>query len=374
MTTSTTTTTTTTARQGAAAGEGAARRPGTGPGRSRDGGLRWCPACGDEASSYGPGPRGRPDAACPRCRALERHRFLSLVLDGLAPRLALASLVVDVAPSRPVAQQLRRLCPQGYLGVDFDPGADGRAVDVRASLTDLPLADGSADLLVAYHVLEHVPDDAAAMREVARVLKPGGLALLQVPWAPGRATDEDPDAPADERVRRFGQADHVRMYGHDVEDRLRAAGLDVARMTPVDWLGDEGAALMHLWPEESSWVVTPTTSADGVGRHRGVLAGGTSPGGLAGALVRARATTAEAAARRAEAEEQGDVVRRDLAAARARVARLEDEVRAARKESARWQRAYERLRGRLPVRVAAGAVRGARGLGRAVGALRGASR
>jgi SAM-dependent methyltransferase len=88
------------------------------------------------------------------------------------------------------------------------------------------------------HVLEHVPDDAAAMRELARVLRPDGLAVVMVP-AHGdlEVTDEDPSAGEDERLRRFGQADHVRRYGTDLRERLGAAGFDV---TVVDYLARLG--------------------------------------------------------------------------------------------------------------------------------------
>ena len=69
-------------------------------------------------------------------------------------------------------------------------------------------------------MLEHVPDDCAAMREIARVLSPRGIALLEVPIKVGVATEEDPSATPEERTRRFGQNDHVRWYGDDFDARL----------------------------------------------------------------------------------------------------------------------------------------------------------
>src|SRR5262249_12426105 len=78
------------------------------------------------------------------------------------------------------------------------------------------------------HVLEHVPDDRRAMREFYRVLKPGGWAILLVPITVER-TFEDPAVvdPA-ERLRLFGQEDHVRRYGPDYGDRLSEAGFAVS--------------------------------------------------------------------------------------------------------------------------------------------------
>ena len=129
------------------------------------------------------------------------------------------------------------------------------------SLTDIPLRDDSVDLMVCYHVLEHIPDDRAAMREMARVLSPGGLALVQVPFRPGTVTDEDPDAPEEERVRRFGQADHVRYYGDDFEDRLVEAGLAFQRVTPRSLLGDDMCDWLRLGPHQMVWIVRSSSKA-----------------------------------------------------------------------------------------------------------------
>jgi SAM-dependent methyltransferase len=108
---------------------------------------------------------------------------------------------------------------------------------VAADLERLPFEDASFDRVLCVHVLEHVRDDAAALLELHRILRPGGEALIMVPLY-GDATDEDPDAPADERVRRFGQADHVRLYGAaDLRARIEQAGLqprvDRVRATPA---------------------------------------------------------------------------------------------------------------------------------------------
>jgi SAM-dependent methyltransferase len=100
-----------------------------------------------------------------------------------------------------------------------------RVVDLQR----LDLPDAEFDWVVCSHVLEHIHDDRAAMREMHRVLRSGGSLVLQVPMF-GEHTVEDPTItdPA-ERLARFGQQDHVRMYGRDVLDRLRAAGFDVDR-------------------------------------------------------------------------------------------------------------------------------------------------
>lgn len=309
--------------------------------------ARWCPSCHRDVEQFRPGPSGRPDATCPHCGAHERHRFLALLLEGLSPSLSGASVVLDIAPSRQMTKQLRRLSPCGYFSMDFDPAADGRPVDLRASMTDLPLPDASVDFMVCYHVLEHVPDDAAAMAEISRVLKPGGLALIQVPWRPGRETDEDPSAPVEERIRRFGQADHVRYYGRDFDDRLRRGGLDVTRMTPLAMLGKRGCALMRLVEEEAVWAVRRAAKDEGVLVPHDGLAGG-SIAFLARLVLEQRAAQERS---RESARVSAVALSREVDGLRGEVETARAQAAQQRSEAARWRAAYERLLGRRPVRA-----------------------
>ena len=216
---------------------------------------RYCPVCRNlvRLRNFKPGPNGRPHASCPRCRSLERHRFLAVLVSTLKPAIGTVGTLLDVAPSPQTSDILAGLLPERHLRLDL--GLDGRRVDVLASLTDLPLADDSVDLLFCYHVLEHIPDDRAAMREIARVLAPEGLALVQVPIRFGTVTDEDVDTTPAERLERFGQRDHVRWYGDDFEDRLQEAGLTFQRVTPVEVLGADTCAWLRLSEEEPVWIV-----------------------------------------------------------------------------------------------------------------------
>ena len=257
--------------------------------------LRVCTVCGAVCDRFGPGPGGhRQDACCRACGALERHRFLVLVAAGLTAATKGEGILLDVAPMSATAPLLKTSALAGYLAMDFDPKADNRIVDVVASLTDAPVPDSSVALLVCMHVLEHIPDDAAAMREIARVLSSAGIAVIQVPHRSGVPTDEDPSAGPAERLRRFGQADHVRYYGDDFEDRLRAAGLTVTVITPGDVVEPRVMGLLGLLPDETFWLCTRPEGgpADPAATLRAAL-----PDAFAAVLTRSAATTLRERAR-----------------------------------------------------------------------------
>jgi SAM-dependent methyltransferase len=202
----------------------------------------------------------RPRAMCPNCRCYERHRVTALVIDSLARQLDGARLVIDVAPSPVLAPILRTATGGLYLSTDFDPAADRRDVMMQADLTRLPLPDGSVDVLFCSHVLEHIPDDAAALAEIRRVLSAHGVAFVVVPFRHG-PTDEDPLATPDERIRRFGQADHVRAYGDDIDDRMRAAGLGASAATSIDLFGADRVHRYGLLADERFWFVSTSVAA-----------------------------------------------------------------------------------------------------------------
>jgi SAM-dependent methyltransferase len=185
----------------------------------------YCPCCDSNVLRFLPyGNPPRPNAACPLCGAKERHRLIVLylrertnLLDGQPKR------ILHIAPERPIERLFRSAPRVEYLSADlFDPLAM-----VKMDICNIQYPDASFDAIYCSHVLEHVPDDRRAMREFHRVLAPNGWAILQVPIT-AKATFEDPSVtdPAD-RLRIFGQADHVRRYGPDYVHRLREAGFDV---------------------------------------------------------------------------------------------------------------------------------------------------
>jgi SAM-dependent methyltransferase len=100
--------------------------------------------------------------------------------------------------------------------------------DVRGDLTAAPFRADAFDAVLCVHVLEEIPDDRRALRELARVLKPGAWAVISVPIRLDRPTFEDPNVTTpQERERAFGEPAHVRVYGSDLRDRIEACGFRV---------------------------------------------------------------------------------------------------------------------------------------------------
>ncbi|MBV5335708.1 class I SAM-dependent methyltransferase, partial [bacterium] len=186
-------------------------------------GMLHCPICGLWARRFPPfGLGGRRNAVCPGCGSLERHRFVWLYLLRRTRLLVPRRAVLHTAPEPCLEGPLRRRHGRGYVSVDaFNPHADR-----QAELTALPFADAAFDAVLSSHVLEHVPDDRAALREIARVLKPNGVAVVLFPYDPHTPTAEDPtiDTPA-KRLAAYGHPYHYRIYGYDVASRFADAGL-----------------------------------------------------------------------------------------------------------------------------------------------------
>lgn len=180
-----------------------------------------CPCCGGHFRKLITH-RGVPDVRCPRCGSMERHRLLWLYLQQRTDLVTRHHRVLHMAPETAIQRLLRKLPNIDYVSADLA----SPLADVHCDLQSLPFEDGSFDVVICNHVLEHIPDDRRAMTELARVTAPGGFALLMCPIAADRATTlEDPSVKTSEdALRVYSQEDHVRLYGADYCDRLEAAG------------------------------------------------------------------------------------------------------------------------------------------------------
>jgi SAM-dependent methyltransferase len=164
-----------------------------------------------------------------------------------------------VAPEDALARPLLRSPGVRYMAIDREPGH----VDAVMDLTQLACPDDAFDLVICNHVLEHIPDDRQAMRELRRMLRSHGRAIIQVPMNFNLATTledlsiTDPET----RERLYGQPDHVRLYGRDYLDRLAAAGFRVHIDRIAQELGEERRAQYGIVDE--MLVVCTTDDAPG---------------------------------------------------------------------------------------------------------------
>jgi SAM-dependent methyltransferase len=184
--------------------------------RQEHGDAVQCPVCGGRFARFLPY-GGREGALCPGCGCAERHRLMWM---WLADEDLLHGRMLSLGPDDASEARLRARPGLDYLSADID----GSQAMVAADVTRLGFDDGSFDCVLCSHVLEHVPDEAAALRELRRVLRRGGWAAVMVPVDRSvPVTFEDPGTDTPQaREARFGHVDHVRLYGADVAQRLGA--------------------------------------------------------------------------------------------------------------------------------------------------------
>jgi predicted SAM-dependent methyltransferase len=180
---------------------------------------RICPICrwaGKQFATGGASHKRRFDCRCPRCGSIERQRLAYMVASTRRPLDY--SRVIHVAPEKELAKWLRSNS-QHYLSIDLS----SRAM-AKMDITKLDLDDNSQTLLWASHVLEHVIDDRKAISEIYRVLEPGGVAFIQVPIWRTTTIEDATVSTAEDRLRKFFHASHVRLYGLDITDRFAQVG------------------------------------------------------------------------------------------------------------------------------------------------------
>ncbi len=179
---------------------------------------------------------GKRKAICPHCGSSDRERLIYIYIrDKYLPTHQEKKVkCLHIAPESELSNYLRSQSIIDYTAGDkrcegYDYPDFVRSIDIM-NLSSI--ADNTYDLVICNHVLEHVENDIVAMQEIRRVLKPRGIAILQVPYALKlEETYEDPskDTPSS-RFEAYGQSDHLRLYGMDYPKRLEHAGFHVEKI------------------------------------------------------------------------------------------------------------------------------------------------
>lgn len=185
---------------------------------------------------YGYGTQ-RNNVLSPSTLSLERHRLLWLYLKNETDFFSKPIKLLHFAPEQAFYNRFKKQKNLTYTTTDLE----SPLADVKADICILPFEDASFDWILCNHVLEHIPDDTQAMQELYRILKPGGVAVLQIPQDLNRAVTFEDDSITDEKERAkiFGQYDHVRVYGRDYFDKLRSIGFKVDEVDYTNTLSKE---------------------------------------------------------------------------------------------------------------------------------------
>ncbi len=167
----------------------------------------------------------RENVLSPSTLSLERHRLLWLYLQNETDFFIVPKKVLHFAPEQAFYKRFRKQKNLDYTTTDLN----SPLADVKADICNLPFKDNEFDVILCNHVLEHIPDDTQAMKELYRVLKKGGMGIFQIPQDLSREKTFEDNSITDkkERAKIFGQYDHVRIYGKDYFDKLRNIGFTV---------------------------------------------------------------------------------------------------------------------------------------------------
>lgn len=179
----------------------------------------------------------RENVLSPSTLSLERHRLLWLYLKIETNFFTAPLKVLHFAPEQAFYKRFKKLPNLNYTTTDLN----SPLADIKADICNLPFKDDSFDVILCNHVLEHIPNDIQAIKELYRVLKPGGWGIFQIPQDLKRNTTFEDDSIVDkkERAKIFGQYDHVRIYGRDYFDKLRSIGFKVDEIDYTSKLSKE---------------------------------------------------------------------------------------------------------------------------------------
>lgn len=157
---------------------------------------------------------------CPVCGSLPRSRRLFKILNENYLKSGFS--VLDFSPSRAIFRALKNRKDIQYFPTDYE---NEFLADYHFDITKIDSEPEKFDLILCYHILEHIENDVTAINELYRVLKKNGTALIQTPFKTGDIYENFEIKSPEERLKHFGQEDHVRIYSVEgLAGRLQKAG------------------------------------------------------------------------------------------------------------------------------------------------------
>ncbi|WP_406683351.1 methyltransferase domain-containing protein [Seonamhaeicola sp. MEBiC1930] len=178
-----------------------------------------CNICNNKLSRFTKLDNG--DLLCPCCGSLSRNRRLWQLLNS---EKSIKGKVLHFSPSRSLYRILKKKEIE-YYSTDFE---DEFLADYKFDITKIDQPKDKFDIIICYHVLEHITDDIKAMKELYRVLKPNGVIFVQTPFKEGEIYEDYSIISEEDRLSHFGQEDHVRIYSIDgLKKRLSIIGFKV---------------------------------------------------------------------------------------------------------------------------------------------------
>jgi len=163
------------------------------------------------------------DQLCPGCGSLGRNRRLWDILKDDIKTENIS--ILDFSPSRCLYYKFKSIDKINYVSSDFK---NEFLADKKYDITGIDCPSENFDIIICYHILEHIADDRRAIKELGRVLKPAGKCYIQTPFKEGEIYENYSITDPKERVKHFGQEDHLRIYSiTGLKQRIEESGLKV---------------------------------------------------------------------------------------------------------------------------------------------------
>jgi len=139
---------------------------------------------------------------CPQCGSLSRTRKLwSLIQNEVSNKS-----ILHFSPPRSIAKKLKTISKSKYITSDFEGEFEA---DENFNIENIDAPSNSFDLVICYHVLEHIENDQKAISELFRILKRGGQCFIQTPFKTGETFEDKNAKTPEERLKVYGQKNHV---------------------------------------------------------------------------------------------------------------------------------------------------------------------